>query len=65
MLTAEGHNAPAPWAPFTRAGFPFGAVAMHCNAGNARCASANNGKADLLPDEPGGYSGFNALCGAR
>ena len=27
MLTADGHNAPAPWVPFTRAGCNFGAVA--------------------------------------
>ncbi len=107
MLTADGHNAPAPWVPFTRAGCNFGAVAtanivlennsfdipkvfgnpsaeyseflanpnlaftdfvgvaIHCAAGDSLCASANNGKPDLLPDEPGGYSGFNALFGAK
>ena len=107
MLTADGHNAPAPWAPFTRAGCNFGAVstanivlennsfdipkvfgnpsleyseflanpnlaftdfvgiAVHCTAGDALCSSANNGKADLLPDEPGGYTGFNALYGTK
>jgi hypothetical protein len=107
MLTADGHNAPAPWVPYTRAGCNFGAVstanivlennsfdipkvfgnpsaeysefladpnlaftdfvgiAVHCAAGNGLCSSANNGKADLLPDEPGGYSGFNALYGTR
>jgi hypothetical protein len=27
MLTADGHNAPAPWVPYTRAGCDFGAVA--------------------------------------
>jgi hypothetical protein len=107
MLTADGHNAPAPWVPFTRAGCPFGAVAtanivlennsfdipkvfgnpspeytefqsnpnlaftdfvglaIHCNAGNDLCSSANGGKPDLLPDEPGGYAGFNALYGTK
>lgn len=107
MLTADGHNAPAPWVPFTRAGCNFGAVAtanivlennsfdipkvfgnpspeyaeflanpnlaftdfvgvgIHCAAGDALCSSANNGKADLLPDEPGGYTGFNGLFGAK
>ena len=107
MLTADGHNAPAPWAPFTRAGCNFGAVstanivlennsfdipkvfgnpspeyseflanpnlaftdfvgiAVHCTAGDALCSSTNNGKADLLPDEPGGYTGFNALYGTK
>ncbi len=107
MLTADGHNAPAPWVPFTRAGCPFGAVAtanivlennsfdipkvfgdpspeysefqangdlaftdfvgisVHCNAGNDLCSSANNGKPDMLPDESGGYTGYNALYGAK
>ncbi len=107
MLTADGHNAPAPWVPFTRAGCNVGAVAtanivlennsfdipkvfgnpspeytefqsnpnlaftdfvgiaVHCAAGDTLCASANNGKADLLPDEPGGYNGFNALFGTK
>ncbi len=107
MLTADGHNAPAPWVPFTRAGCNFGAVAtanivlennsfdipkvfgtsspeyaefqananlaftdfvglaVHCAAGDALCSSDNNGKADLLPDEPGGYTGYNALFGAK
>src|SRR5512135_3018615 len=107
MLTADGHNAPAPWVPYTRAGCNFGAVAtantvlennsfdipkvfgnpspeyaefqanpnlaftdfvgfaIHCASGDTLCASSNNGKADLLPDEPGGYNGFNALYGAK
>ncbi len=107
MLTADGHNAPAPWVPFTRAGCNFGAVstanivlennsfdipkvfgnpspeyseflanpnlaftdfvgmAVHCAAGDPLCSSANNGRADLLPDEPGGYTGFNALFGTK
>lgn len=107
MLTADGHNAPAPWVPFTRAGCNFGAVSVantilentaidiptvfgtgspeaaevasnpgqafadfvgigiHCAAGDALCSSGNNGKPDLLPDEPGGYNGFNGLFGAK
>jgi hypothetical protein len=104
MLTTDGHNAPAPWVPFTRAGCDFGAVAtanivlennnfdipkvfgnpsqeyseflanpnlaftdfvglaVHCSQGSAMCAS---GRPDLLPDEPGGYSGYSALFGAK
>jgi len=107
MLTADGHNAPAPWVPYTRAGCNVGAVAtanvvlennsfdipkvfgnpspeysefqanpnlaftdfvglaVHCAAASAVCASGNQGKPDLLPDEPGGYTGFNALFGAK
>jgi hypothetical protein len=43
----------------------FVGIAVHCAAGADLCSSANNGKPDLLPDEPGGYSGFNTLYGTR
>lgn len=107
MLAADGHNAPAPWVPFTRAGCNVGSVAasnislentgpdvtavfganspeavevvsdpaqafadfvgiaIHCAAGDPLCSAANSGKADVLPDEPGGYAGFNALFGNK
>jgi len=38
----------------------FVGVGVHCALGNALCAS---GQADLLPQEPGGYSGYKALFG--
>src|SRR4029077_7473936 len=38
----------------------FVGVGVHCALGNALCA---NGQADLLPQEPGGYSGYQALFG--
>jgi hypothetical protein len=51
-------------------------VAVHCAQGNAFCTSAQAVKynqtsasptavPDLLPDEPGGYTGFDALFGHR
>ena len=43
----------------------FVGVSVHCAQGNALCSSANNGKPDLLPDEPGGYTGYNALYGSK
>jgi len=44
----------------------FVGIGVHCAQGSNTCAAANNGKADLLPDEPGGgYSGFNGLFGAK
>ncbi len=43
----------------------FVGIGIHCAQGSALCAAANNGRADLLPDEPGGYSGFNGLFGAK
>jgi hypothetical protein len=40
-------------------------IAIHCTAGDPLCASANNGVTDALPEEPSGYSGFNALFGHK
>ena len=51
-------------------------VAVHCAKGSAFCANANAVKygqttpsssavADLLPDEPGGYTGYQALFGHK
>lgn len=42
----------------------FVGIAIHCAAGDAVCAGTN-GKPDVLPDEPGGYTGFNALYGHK
>jgi hypothetical protein len=41
----------------------FLGIAIHCAIGSAFCATGNGGAPDLLPDEPGGYVGFNALFG--
>src|ERR1051326_7228134 len=43
----------------------FVGIAIHCAAGDALCSSTNNGKPDALPDEPGGYTGYNALFGNK
>src|ERR1700694_5735754 len=40
-------------------------LAVHCAQGSATCSSANNGRPDVLPDEPGGYDGFNGLFGHK
>ena len=104
MLTEDGKNAPAPWAPFTRAGcdvgtfsnanlvietpsvdvpaifganspeaketgdqqfFDFEGAAVHCAKGSPVCSKANRGAPDVLPQEPGGYEGFDALYGLK
>jgi len=39
-------------------------LSVHCAVGSAVCAK-NHSVADLLPDEPGGYSGYKALFGAK
>src|SRR5579863_6045570 len=43
----------------------FMGLSVHCAAGSAVCAASHGGVADLLPDEPGGYSGYNALFGNK
>ena len=40
----------------------FVGFGIHCAQGSARCAA---GEADLLPGEPGGYTGFKGLFGAQ
>jgi hypothetical protein len=43
----------------------FVGIGIHCAAGNSTCSSANNGRPDVLPDEPGGYNGFMGLFGNK
>ncbi len=43
----------------------FVGIGVHCAQGSSLCSSGNHGQPDLLPDEPGGYSGFNGLFGAK
>jgi len=46
----------------------FEGLAIHCSIADSQtgklCSSANGGGPDVLPTEPGGYSGYNALFGA-
>jgi len=43
----------------------FVGIGVHCALGNALCSDGNGGASDLLPDEPGGYSGYKALYGHK
>ncbi|HET7739082.1 MAG TPA: hypothetical protein VFL67_00350 [Mycobacterium sp.] len=43
----------------------FEGIAVHCAQASSLCSTANNGRPDLLPDEPGGYSGFMGLFGHK
>jgi hypothetical protein len=43
----------------------FVGIGVHCAQGSALCSAANHGRPDLLADEPGGYSGFSGLFGAK
>ena len=39
--------------------------AIHCAQGSPICANSSRAVADSLPDEPGGYNGYQALFGAK
>ncbi len=43
----------------------FVGIGVHCSLGSSLCSQANNGKPDLLSDEPGGYSGYMGLFGHK
>lgn len=43
----------------------FEGISIHCAASDAVCSTGNGGEPDLLPNEPGGYTGFNALYGHK
>jgi hypothetical protein len=69
MTEAFGANSPewneAKTNP-TLAQTDFVGIAVHCSkASTSVCNGAANTRPDNLPDEPGGYSGFNALFGAK
>ncbi len=48
-----------------KAAADFEGLIIHCARGSAVCASARGGRPDLLPDEPGGYHGYQALFGSK
>lgn len=43
----------------------FVGIGVHCASGNALCSPANGGRADKLPQEPGGYNSYQALFGHK
>jgi hypothetical protein len=43
----------------------FVGIGVHCALDSTLCSAANGGQPDLLPDEPGGYSGFMGLFGHK
>jgi hypothetical protein len=57
--------APAGSAARNLAQTDFVGMAIHCAAGGGICAGNPKARPDLLPDEPGGYSGFQGLFGAK
>src|SRR5712672_1141734 len=43
----------------------FVGIGVHCAQHSATCAASTHARPDALPDEPGGYSGFKGLFGAK
>jgi hypothetical protein len=43
----------------------FVGIGVHCAFGDALCSTANGGEPDRLPNEPGGYAGYQALFGHK
>lgn len=43
----------------------FIGIAIHCAKGSVLCAPSKHGQADLLPNEPAGYVGYNGLFGHK
>ncbi len=66
-LEAQTSNAaPSGTALRTLAQTDFVGMAIHCaKTPSSICASDSHARADLLPDEPGGYDGFEGLFGAK
>jgi hypothetical protein len=49
---------------FDKATADFEGISVHCAQNSPICAAAGaHAKPDLLPDEPGGYTGFNGIFG--
>ena len=68
IITVFGANSPQAAeakSNFNKAVADFEGIAIHCAQGTSSACNRNAGNArpDLLPDEPGGYSNFNALFG--
>jgi hypothetical protein len=43
----------------------FVGLGVHCAQGSSVCGASTHAKPDVLPDEPGGYSGYEGLFGAK
>jgi hypothetical protein len=43
----------------------FIGISIHCGQGGGSCAGQAHARPDVLPDEPGGYTGFEALYGSK
>jgi hypothetical protein len=55
----------SPGASATQTFADYVGIGVHCAQGSTICGASTHAHADVLPDEPGGYGGFDALMGAK
>ena len=55
----------SPGASGTQTFADYVGIGVHCAQASAICGASAHAHPDMLPDEPGGYGGFDALMGAR
>ena len=67
--TVYGANSPEAQEPTAQRYTDFVGIAVHCSQADSGasglCSAANHGRPDVLPDEPGGYSGYMGLFGHK
>ena len=62
----DSQTAPFGSAAAAKAATDFEGIAIHCaQSPSSICAGNPNARPDVLPDEPGGYDGYQALFGAK
>jgi hypothetical protein len=65
-LDAQASNSAPPGTPARlKAQTDYVGIAIHCGPGGGICTGNAKARPDLLPDEPGGYAGFQGLFGAK
>src|SRR5947208_12421775 len=61
----DSQIAPFASAERARALTDFVGITIHCAASHSICSGDSNARDDQLPDEPGGYTGYKGLFGAK
>src|SRR5258708_3074489 len=65
VLSLYGSSSSQVMESFNQQVADFQGVAVHSAQNGPICTTPNNAHPDMLPDEPGGYNGFNPLFGAK
>jgi hypothetical protein len=68
IATVYGATSPEAQETTAQRNADFVGIAVHCSQADSTsglCSSTNHGRPDVLPDEPGGYTGFNGLFGHK